>query len=740
MLHSQIATASNLTLLRNTVHRPQEKILAFAPLDYSNETLLCFKVKEHLGDMEAFAGHFVRARDFTSQLGEWCADQIWAMALAEEETKPERKINQKSSFDLEDAAMTILNADLRRLKEAKELVNNWDFPPPSFEGNSISPKLKALIDYLNNDFASKELGKCIIFVQQRWTARLVEQAICHLGVQYIRPDVLIGTRTGDAGDLKFHFRRQLNSLNNFRKSETNCLIATSIAEEGLDIPDCNLVIRFDLNVTLIQYIQSRGRARHPSSKYIHMIETNNKAHLQLVEELRRGEDKMRRFCEALPSDRLLEGNGGETTFETATIKERGLRRYTDPKTGAILTYASSIVVLAHFVASLPRAGQDETLNPIYHLRSEDKKFICEVILPGTSPLHSAAGRPQTRKINARRSAAFEACLNLRLKGFIDGHLLSTYHKKLPGLRNARLAITTNKTNSYHIKPKPDSWSAGRGSISKELYLAVIDLEHPQNLGMPCQPLALLTRNPLPEFPRFQLHLQVDKSSDLVCTSRKFKVNVEGQRLDLLDSFTLRIFWDVFHKQFEVNQKNMSYWLAPTVVDWRSSKNGDIIDWSTLKTVFDNPEGLEWSMGTPAEHYVNRYLIDRWDAGRRFFSVAVDPNLRASDPVPADAVKHKHMSTILNYSISLFKKSRERATNWHNEQPVIKAYQLLQRLNWLADFSKEQDEVNTKAWLCIEPLLVSAVCMPALHGTTFRADMGNSCLSQLLGWLDYFQET
>lgn len=62
-------------------------------------------------------------------------------------------------------------------------------------------------------------------------------------------------------------------------------VATSIAEEGLDIPDCNLIIRsailsniaetrelklsdnrFDLYDTLIQYIQSRGRARHTNSR------------------------------------------------------------------------------------------------------------------------------------------------------------------------------------------------------------------------------------------------------------------------------------------------------------------------------------------------------------------------------------------------------------------------------------------------------------------------------------------
>ena len=50
----------------------------------------------------------------------------------------------------------------------------------------------------------------------------------------------------------------------------HCLVATSVAEEGIDIPDCNLVIRFDGVSTLKEHIQSRGRARMPDSHYVIM--------------------------------------------------------------------------------------------------------------------------------------------------------------------------------------------------------------------------------------------------------------------------------------------------------------------------------------------------------------------------------------------------------------------------------------------------------------------------------------
>lgn len=59
---------------------------------------------------------------------------------------------------------------------------------------------------------------------------------------------------------------------------------------------------------------------------------------------------MRKFCEALPADRLLQGN--DHKLETELIKEKSHRKYVDPETGATLTYASSLVVLTHFVGCL----------------------------------------------------------------------------------------------------------------------------------------------------------------------------------------------------------------------------------------------------------------------------------------------------------------------------------------------------------------------------------------------------
>lgn len=351
MLHCQIATTADLSLLRMSVSRPRESIAEYTRLQHSYTTPLCAQLKNTFGDLEAVRRVAVFAHEATSPLGEWCADRVWALALADDEARKIERTTERLFLAQKDACpIERLDADLDRIRQAQEFVRNWNFIPPSAIGNSMSPKVLLLKKYLDQVYEKPCDTRCIVFVKRRYTARLLGQLFAKIGSPHLRLGMLIGTRYGDAGDVKISFRQQVLTLMRFRKGEINCLFATSIAEEGLDIPDCNLIIRFDLYDTLIQYIQSRGRARHASSRYVHMIEAGNRLHIQNISDVRQGEIVMRRFCEALPADRLLQGN--DCDLDVALAKEKSMRRYKDPSTGATLTYNSSLVVLAHFVGCL----------------------------------------------------------------------------------------------------------------------------------------------------------------------------------------------------------------------------------------------------------------------------------------------------------------------------------------------------------------------------------------------------
>ena len=63
-------------------------------------------------------------------------------------------------------------------------------------------------------------------------------------------------------------RLQQNTLDDLASNKKNLLICTSVAEEGIDIAACNLVICFEPPPNLKSFIQRRGRARKSESKYV----------------------------------------------------------------------------------------------------------------------------------------------------------------------------------------------------------------------------------------------------------------------------------------------------------------------------------------------------------------------------------------------------------------------------------------------------------------------------------------
>lgn len=66
-------------------------------------------------------------------------------------------------------------------------------------------------------------------------------------------------------------QKQDTMLSAFRSGVKNLLIATQVVEEGLDIPKCNVVIRFDLPKNYCSYVQSMGRARAEGALYIMLV-------------------------------------------------------------------------------------------------------------------------------------------------------------------------------------------------------------------------------------------------------------------------------------------------------------------------------------------------------------------------------------------------------------------------------------------------------------------------------------
>lgn len=112
-------------------------------------------------------------------------------------------------------------------------------------------------------------SKIIVFASFRNTVEALEKALIDLnGVKSIQ---MIG-QSERAGKKGLKPREQIDVLNKFREGEYNVLVATSVAEEGLDIPSADLVIFYEPVGSEIRTIQRRGRTgRHREGEVMVLI-------------------------------------------------------------------------------------------------------------------------------------------------------------------------------------------------------------------------------------------------------------------------------------------------------------------------------------------------------------------------------------------------------------------------------------------------------------------------------------
>lgn len=85
------------------------------------------------------------------------------------------------------------------------------------------------------------------------------------------------TGQGSSEQLLMNEAEQKRVIDDFRNGERNLMIATDIAQEGLDVARCQYVIRYEFVSNEIGTVQSRGRARAINGQCF-LITTNGKSH------------------------------------------------------------------------------------------------------------------------------------------------------------------------------------------------------------------------------------------------------------------------------------------------------------------------------------------------------------------------------------------------------------------------------------------------------------------------------
>lgn len=134
-----------------------------------------------------------------------------------------------------------------RIVDVMARIQDWEGPS--------HPKIEALIKVLRREIDDNPDGLIIVFAQYRDTIASIVRALEREGIS---AEKFVGQadREGDEGMSQDQQKAVLDRL---RGQEFRVLVASSVAEEGLDIPAVDLVVFYEPVPSEIRLIQRRGR-------------------------------------------------------------------------------------------------------------------------------------------------------------------------------------------------------------------------------------------------------------------------------------------------------------------------------------------------------------------------------------------------------------------------------------------------------------------------------------------------
>jgi Fanconi anemia group M protein len=183
-------------------------------------------------------------------------------------------------------------------KAAKGLLRDTNFTravrlTQRLSPDAQHPKLGALLEIIEKAPKDK---RTIIFCQYRDSAQKIVDRLSEM--KDAAPVRFVGQASRDE-DKGLSQKKQLEILQSFRDGEYNVLVATSVAEEGLDIPKVDLVIFYEPIPSEIRTIQRRGRTGRSSVGKVIVLMTKKTRDEWFYWSGFRKEKKMRGVLESL---------------------------------------------------------------------------------------------------------------------------------------------------------------------------------------------------------------------------------------------------------------------------------------------------------------------------------------------------------------------------------------------------------------------------------------------------------
>eukprot|EP00923_Selenidium_pygospionis_P027237 GHVN01048946.1.p1 GENE.GHVN01048946.1~~GHVN01048946.1.p1 ORF type:complete len:401 (-),score=68.65 GHVN01048946.1:241-1377(-) len=289
--------------------------------------------------------------------------------------------------------------------------------------------------------SKSEVLKILIFARQRLTVYLLSEFLKAMGLSEVGWMTGIATKSARVEGYQQHVEQSLEA---FRLGHTKLqiLCATAVIEEGIDVPACNVVIRYDAPQSTRDNIQARGRARARRGAFYYVM-------------LQRGTDENYRFALLEKQERIINNyirerfghSGRENGRRDTNEKERERWKFDErlsihiESTGAYVSTDRSTEEAMRAVQKLFSADKFEKLDVDYSqliqigepVDTLDPGYViveAKVIVPikGYSPVPMLIKfkmiAPRLSRVELSKQVHLKLLEVLREKNIIDDHLLA----------------------------------------------------------------------------------------------------------------------------------------------------------------------------------------------------------------------------------------------------------------------------------------------------------------------------
>ncbi|XP_022902072.1 endoribonuclease Dcr-1 [Onthophagus taurus] len=470
----------------------------------------------------------------------------------------------------------------------------------------------------------------LVFVHNRMTAKVLFMLLSTMSQQH--PDYYwvstlysvdkITDPSREPREAELEHRRQEEVLKKYRAHECNIMIATSVLEQGCDLPKCNLVVRFDLPNTFHSYLQSKARARLPDAYYLLVVnENDSEEFVEKLGEYMEVEKTLLRRAYSLEPDAKEKAEANR--YNGAILPYQPLPQVGSPN----VTLATAIQLVNKYCAKLP-SDTFTRLTPLWNIKKEGNLYVCTLRLPINSPVkQTVSSPPVVNCLLAKRIAALYTCKLLHQAGELDDMLQPVGKENFKASEddwnhfplepsdeelvneNVEQRPGTTKRRQYYYKRVSNALLACHPIPNQPVYFYRIIMtltcplpEEQNTRGRKIYPpeespqgFGILTCKPIPQicpFPIFTRSGEVSISLEL-CTSNE---SLDDDKIHKIREFLNYTFTSVLRLQrylmlFEPEKADSSYLIAPTITVNNTTK----IDWDFIDLIYDNRNILPQSI-------------------------------------------------------------------------------------------------------------------------------------------------